>query len=183
MLYESPYLIHFGIPGQKWGQRRYQNPDGSLTPEGQARYGTVENYQKVRAQRKAKIKKGLAIAGGVAAAGALAYGGYQLYKHKRLHSLPAGQQQAKIANKQVPLLYGKNPEPRDPGPKSHSGKIRDFFNRIRNKGSSSSPKTNFTDSIRRMQNNQMRMEQIRRRQAKKLDKIAKILNNYNRRMG
>lgn len=28
------YLIHWGIKGQKWGVRRYQNKDGTLTPEG-----------------------------------------------------------------------------------------------------------------------------------------------------
>lgn len=28
------YLIHYGIPGQKWGVRRYQNDDGTYTPEG-----------------------------------------------------------------------------------------------------------------------------------------------------
>lgn len=33
------YLQHHGIKGMKWGIRRYQNPDGSLTPEGQKRYG------------------------------------------------------------------------------------------------------------------------------------------------
>lgn len=38
------YLAHHGILGQKWGIRRYQNPDGSLTPEGKARYGV--NYEK-----------------------------------------------------------------------------------------------------------------------------------------
>ena len=32
------YLKHHGIKGQKWGVRRYQNPDGSLTPEGKERY-------------------------------------------------------------------------------------------------------------------------------------------------
>ena len=31
-------IYHFGIKGQKWGIRRYQNPDGSLTPEGKKRY-------------------------------------------------------------------------------------------------------------------------------------------------
>jgi hypothetical protein len=31
-------LYHFGIKGQKWGVRRFQNEDGSLTSEGQKRY-------------------------------------------------------------------------------------------------------------------------------------------------
>lgn len=31
-------FYHHGIKGQKWGIRRYQNADGSLTPEGQKRY-------------------------------------------------------------------------------------------------------------------------------------------------
>ena len=31
-------LKHYGILGQKWGIRRYQNPDGSLTAEGAKRY-------------------------------------------------------------------------------------------------------------------------------------------------
>lgn len=33
------YLAHHGILGMKWGRRRYQNPDGSLTDEGKRRYG------------------------------------------------------------------------------------------------------------------------------------------------
>lgn len=31
-------VYHHGIEGQKWGIRRYQNPDGTLTNEGRARY-------------------------------------------------------------------------------------------------------------------------------------------------
>ena len=36
---EKNYLCHHGIKGQKWGIRRYQNPDGTLTEEGRKRYG------------------------------------------------------------------------------------------------------------------------------------------------
>lgn len=32
------YLEHYGIKGQQWGNRRFQNPDGSLTEEGKKRY-------------------------------------------------------------------------------------------------------------------------------------------------
>ena len=31
-------LYHFGIKSQKWGVRRYQNEDGTLTPAGKKRY-------------------------------------------------------------------------------------------------------------------------------------------------
>lgn len=31
-------FYHSGVKGQKWGVRRYQNPDGSLTAEGKKRY-------------------------------------------------------------------------------------------------------------------------------------------------
>lgn len=39
-------LRHSGIKGMKWGQRRYQNEDGSLTPEGMLRYGIQNNMNK-----------------------------------------------------------------------------------------------------------------------------------------
>ena len=31
-------LMHYGIKGQKWGIRRYQNKDGTLTPAGRKKY-------------------------------------------------------------------------------------------------------------------------------------------------
>lgn len=37
--FTDEYLAHHGILGMHWGVRRYQNPDGSLTPEGKLRYG------------------------------------------------------------------------------------------------------------------------------------------------
>jgi hypothetical protein len=59
------YISHHGIKGQKWGIRRYQNPDGTLTELGKKRYGTVENMKETRErskQRMIKIAKGLGIA-------------------------------------------------------------------------------------------------------------------------
>lgn len=35
---KDPYLQHWGIKGMKWGVRRYQNKDGSLTDAGKKRY-------------------------------------------------------------------------------------------------------------------------------------------------
>lgn len=36
------WLFHHGIKGQRWGVRRYQNTDGSLTAAGKKRYGTTD---------------------------------------------------------------------------------------------------------------------------------------------
>lgn len=39
----SDYLIHHGVKGQKWGVRRYQYADGTLTPAGKKRYSGDSN--------------------------------------------------------------------------------------------------------------------------------------------
>ena len=64
-------LVHYGIKGQKHGERLYQNPDGSLTPLGRIRYGvgevrssaqlltgdTARSYYKQKAKWKAEDAK------------------------------------------------------------------------------------------------------------------------------
>jgi uridine kinase len=46
---EESYLAHHGIKGQKWGVRRYQNLDGSLTEAGKQRYniGKINNIDEI----------------------------------------------------------------------------------------------------------------------------------------
>lgn len=51
---DHDFLCHHGIKGQKWGVRRYQNPDGSLTEAGKARYTARRNIVRNRPYTDAK---------------------------------------------------------------------------------------------------------------------------------
>lgn len=55
------YLIHSGTKGMKWGVRRYQNKDGSLTPLGKKRYETSSKKTDKRHEdyKKAHTKKSI----------------------------------------------------------------------------------------------------------------------------
>lgn len=52
--YYNTELYHHGVLGQKWGVRRYQNADGSLTAKGRRRYDYTqsESYKNASAGQK-----------------------------------------------------------------------------------------------------------------------------------
>jgi len=50
----SDELYHWGIKGQKWGVRRFENADGTLTPEGRERYGSGNGRSYIGGANRAK---------------------------------------------------------------------------------------------------------------------------------
>ena len=60
---ENEFIYHHGIKGQKWGVRRYQNEDGSLTNAGKKRYSSDS---KTSENKKSSIKVVGAIAATIA---------------------------------------------------------------------------------------------------------------------
>lgn len=56
------YLAHHGILGQKWGVRRFQNEDGSLTSAGKKKYlldsnGNIVSKKKYFKNNKGEVKR------------------------------------------------------------------------------------------------------------------------------
>jgi hypothetical protein len=64
MLYDeyvqsNDYICHHGVKGQRWGIRRYQNPDGSLTPAGRKHYHYSDKEQKKIADDLTRRRKNM----------------------------------------------------------------------------------------------------------------------------
>ena len=54
---DNNYLAHHGIKGMKWGVRRYENYDGTLTPAGKKRYAKKDYHEDyTRAHDKKSVK-------------------------------------------------------------------------------------------------------------------------------
>ena len=77
VLYYESQLCHHGIRGQRWGIRRFQNPDGSLTAAGRRKYGRYgstsmrlakSGNRKLTTSKTREISKKIAVGTGVAAA-------------------------------------------------------------------------------------------------------------------
>lgn len=87
----NPYsaeLCHHGILGQRWGIRRFQNPDGSVTAAGAKRYQTGKrNKQEKEEAKDPNLKKKIAIGAAVAGTALAVIGGAYLYKSGKLDGL------------------------------------------------------------------------------------------------
>lgn len=55
--YTVDFIMHHGIKGMHWGERRFQNPDGSLTAAGRARYGVGFDKAEARSELQKEYAK------------------------------------------------------------------------------------------------------------------------------
>lgn len=109
-------LYHHGVLGQRWGFRRYQNPDGTLTPAGRRRANKLaEKYAKVTG-KKLIIKK-------------RSVQGNEKQKPKTISEMSDQEIQAKINRMRLEDTYMSMIASRAPKPQVSRGKK--FINNIK----------------------------------------------------
>lgn len=114
---EDSYLSHYGIKGMKWGVRRYQNSDGTLTEEGKARYKAEYKEDNATAFLKGKNATVLANAAEYARK-------YTDRAAKRYEKNPSDKNKAILeANKRVKKILDKNAKDSLKDAKTHYEKL------------------------------------------------------------
>ena len=109
-------LYHHGVPGQRWGFRRYQNPDGTLTPAGRRRANKLaEKYAKVTGKKLIVKKKSVQ--------------GNEKPKPKTISEMSDQEIQAKINRMRLEDTYMSMIASRAPKPQVSRGKR--FINTIK----------------------------------------------------
>lgn len=84
-------IYHFGIKGMKWGIRRYQNKDGTLTAAGKKRYdedptndtnGSIKSNtpKKSNASKRINYKKAAKVGAAIVGTALATYGAYKVAK-------------------------------------------------------------------------------------------------------
>lgn len=111
----SDILQHYGIRGMKWGVRRFQQKDGSLTPQGRKRYGGED-----RTERKKLPAAGKAAVGAAAAAG-IVLTAYLVKRHGAKKAAEQGKRAVGQLQKSASVFSTSVSQLRTPGPSPGGG--------------------------------------------------------------
>ena len=113
----NDYLIHHGIKGQKWGVRRFQNEDGSLTDAGKKHYALEGIPRSTRRDAKRDAKE--------AAIAKMYYGEGAGTRRKRINTV-VNQRSKDAAYKKAYDYYYEQQDMAKAGAKARAGrKTRD----------------------------------------------------------
>ena len=146
-------IKHHGIKGQKWGVRRYQNADGSLTAAGKKRYGTSENFEKQYPADKKKSDIAL-----IGASRNAARGAKEVNKNLREVEREKASKKQKKANKQIEEAARENAR------NMTDQELREAVNRL-----------NMEENYTRMMTNRNYIDVGESAASKFMDKTAKAL--------